>query len=57
MICAGPHAVRANVVQWGACCFTRARARYWRIARGYFGLGVALGVSIGMVLGALAVRP
>ena len=31
---------------------TRARARYWRIARGYFGLGVALGIALGMVLGA-----
>jgi hypothetical protein len=35
-----------------SCCIRRARARYWRIARGYLGLGVALGVALGMVLGA-----
>lgn len=39
------------------CCMRRARARYWRLVRGYVGLGMALGVALGMVLGALAVRP
>lgn len=50
MLAAGP-----DLVVWHSkpsCCIRRARARYWRIARGYLGLGVALGVALGMVLGA-----
>lgn len=34
------------------CCMRRARARYWRIARGYLACGVVLGVALGMLLGA-----
>jgi hypothetical protein len=45
----------ARTVTPSACCFRRARARYWRLARGYFGLGVALGVAVGMLLGAMSV--
>ncbi len=35
-----------------ACCMRRARARYWRIARGYLACGLVLGIALGMVLGA-----
>lgn len=43
---------RMGVFASRPCCLRRARARYWRIARGYFGLGLALGVAVGMLLGA-----
>lgn len=39
-----------------ACCMRRARARYWRIAWTYMACGAALGLAIGIFLGALSVK-
>lgn len=43
---------RISGVRASPCCMRRARARYWRIARGYLACGLVLGIALGMVLGA-----
>jgi hypothetical protein len=45
-------AIDISALMRPTCCMRRARARYWRLARGYLALGAALGIAVGMLLGA-----